>query len=113
MSDVNKPTGSQVRGQIQAGDTGDIRSGFDPAAAPMETDAEAGGAPISADQARVALNDHANVKPDKQGGFDVAMRAPGSAKTTSQTGRILPPSVMIAALILVALGLAILSWWHG
>jgi hypothetical protein len=41
MTDRKHPTGAQVRGQIQSGDTGDIRSGFDPAAAPMETDAEA------------------------------------------------------------------------
>lgn len=35
--------GAQVRGDIQKGMTGDKVPGFDPAAAPMETDAEAAG----------------------------------------------------------------------
>lgn len=41
-------SGSEVRGAIQQGQTGDKISGFDPAASPMETDAEAGGAPSPA-----------------------------------------------------------------
>lgn len=51
------PTAAQVRGDIDKGLTGDKAPGFDPAAAPMETDAEAGGAPPSPDevaQARAA-----------------------------------------------------------
>jgi hypothetical protein len=40
-----KPTAAQLRGDINSGKTGDKTPGFDPAAAPMETDAEAGGAP--------------------------------------------------------------------
>jgi len=40
-----KPTSAQLRGDIDSGKTGDKTPGFDPAAAPMETDAEAGGAP--------------------------------------------------------------------
>jgi hypothetical protein len=39
-----KPTAAQLRGDINSGKTGDKTPGFDPAAAPMETDAEAGGA---------------------------------------------------------------------
>ncbi|QKK33313.1 hypothetical protein FE844_027510 (plasmid) [Rhizobium indicum] len=113
MSDRKDPTGAQVRGQIQSGDTGDIRPGFDPAAAPMETDAEAAGAPITTDQARTALDDRANVKPDRQSNFDVAMRQPGSAKTTSQTGRIFPTGLLIAILVAAAVGMAVLSWLHG
>jgi hypothetical protein len=35
---------AQVRGDVQAGVTGDKVAGFDPAAAPLETDSEAGGA---------------------------------------------------------------------
>jgi hypothetical protein len=113
MSDLKAPTGAQVRGQIQSGATGDVRSGFDPAMAPMETDAEAGGAPITGDQARVALNDHANVKPDVQENHDVAMRQPGSARTSSQTGRLLPFGIVVAMLAAAALAMAVLSWWHG
>lgn len=46
---TSKPSNAaQVRGDIDAGRTGDKARGVDPAAAPMETDAEAGGAPPSA-----------------------------------------------------------------
>lgn len=38
-----KSSGARARGAIQRGETGDKVPGFDPAAAPMETDAEAGG----------------------------------------------------------------------
>ncbi|GAA5658530.1 hypothetical protein Brsp06_04914 [Brucella sp. NBRC 13694] len=38
-----KSAGARIRGAIQKGETGDKVPGFDPAAAPMETDAEAGG----------------------------------------------------------------------
>jgi len=41
---------AQVRGDIERGSTGDKLPGFDPAAAPLETDAEAGGEPLSPDQ---------------------------------------------------------------
>lgn len=40
---------AQLRGDIQSGVTGDKRAGFDPAAAPLETDAEAAGTPLSDD----------------------------------------------------------------
>lgn len=39
----DKSIGARARGAIQRGETGDKVPGFDPAAAPMETDAEAGG----------------------------------------------------------------------
>lgn len=39
---------AQIRGDIQRGLTGEKRAGFDPAAAPLETDAEAGGASATA-----------------------------------------------------------------
>ncbi len=39
------PTAAQLRGDIDRGRTGDKAAGVDPAAAPMETDAEAGGTP--------------------------------------------------------------------
>ncbi|PWL16614.1 hypothetical protein DKP76_16750 [Falsochrobactrum shanghaiense] len=38
-----KSAGARIRGSVQKGETGDKVPGFDPAAAPMETDAEAGG----------------------------------------------------------------------
>jgi hypothetical protein len=51
MADKFRATGStsaQLRGDIQAGLTGDKQPGFDPAMAPLETDAEAGGVALPA-----------------------------------------------------------------
>jgi len=48
MTSESQPTRaspSQERGAIDSGETGEKVAGIDPAAAPMETDAEAGGAP--------------------------------------------------------------------
>jgi hypothetical protein len=45
MSKQKPSTAAQLRGDIDKGRTGDKAKGLDPAAAPMETDAEAGGAP--------------------------------------------------------------------
>jgi hypothetical protein len=47
-------TPAQVRGDIQHGRTGDKKRGFDPAAAPLETDDEAAGAPLTAEATREA-----------------------------------------------------------
>jgi hypothetical protein len=113
LTNPRDPTGAQVRGQVQSGKTGDVRPGFDPAAAPMETDAEAGGEPTTPEQARIALDDHRHLKPDMQRNFDVAMREPVSAKTTSQTGRLLPVKIIVPVLIAAAVGMAVLSWWHA
>jgi len=44
-----------VRGDIDKGRTGDKAAGVDPAAAPMETDAEAGGTPPSIAEIEEAL----------------------------------------------------------
>ncbi|WP_409996100.1 hypothetical protein [Rhizobium leguminosarum] len=49
-------TAAEVRGRIQSGDSGDIRSGFDPAAAPLETDAEAAGQSMSHEEVETALH---------------------------------------------------------
>ncbi|NHT78570.1 hypothetical protein G8E10_22965 [Rhizobiaceae bacterium CRRU44] len=78
------PTAAQVRGDIQAGKTGDIRQGFDPAAAPLETDGEAAGTPLSSEQARLAIKTQRSLVGDDQTDFDTAMRAPGSMKTVPQ-----------------------------
>lgn len=46
-NDTGSRTGElDARASTQRGETGDKIPGFDPAAAPMETDAEAGGAPF-------------------------------------------------------------------
>lgn len=69
--------GAQVRGDIQAGDTGDKRPGFDPALAPLETDSEAGGVGLegaSAELARTSQRSDVNRGPDPS--FSSAMRPP-------------------------------------
>ncbi len=52
---------SQERGRIDSGETGEKVSGIDPAAAPMETDAEAGGSatrPVADEQPRPPPKDY-------------------------------------------------------
>lgn len=102
-------TGAQVRGSIQSGDSGDIRPGFDPGAAPMETDAEAGGHPVTPQEAAIALEDRAGLRPDRQRNFDVAMRDPETGGTTSQTGRLSPLIIIVVILVLIAVSLAIVA----
>lgn len=50
-----KPNAAQLRGQIDQGEAGDKSPGVDPAAAPLETDAEAGGAPPTTEEIKRAL----------------------------------------------------------
>ncbi|WP_261334862.1 hypothetical protein [Rhizobium leguminosarum] len=70
-------TAAEVRGRIQSGDSGDIRSGFDPAAAPLETDAEAAGQPMSHEEIETALHTQSRGAADRQRKYDVAIVNPG------------------------------------
>ncbi|MBY3136660.1 hypothetical protein [Rhizobium laguerreae] len=106
-------TAAEVRGRIQSGDSGDIRSGFDPAAAPLETDAEAAGQPMSHEEIETALHTQSRGAADRQRNYDVAMREPGSAGTIPQTTRSHPLRIVIATLALVALAVAIASWIYS
>jgi hypothetical protein len=85
-TDEKNPTPSQVRGEIQAGKSGDIREGFDPAAAPMETDGEAAGTPMTSEQARIAIETQRSPLKEGQHNYDTAMRAPASMETKPQGG---------------------------
>lgn len=49
------PNAAELRGHIDRGRTGDKTPGVDPAAAPMETDAEAGGSPPTPPEVEQAL----------------------------------------------------------
>jgi hypothetical protein len=61
-----RPTASQLRGDINSGDTGDKTPGLDPAAAPMETDAEAGGAPPTPEEvAQARANERRGIEGDR------------------------------------------------
>jgi hypothetical protein len=68
-------TAANVRGDIQQGLSGDKQPGVDPAAAPMETDAEAGGTARDAEQVQIARQTQRNPDPsDWQGTDATAMR---------------------------------------
>ncbi len=49
------PNPSELKGAINSGKTGDKVAGFDPAAAPLGTDAETGGSPPSRQETAQAL----------------------------------------------------------
>ncbi len=75
-SGVSRPSNpAQIRGDIQAGLTGDKRPGFDPALVPLETDAEAAGTPMTAEQIETARRTQREGKhPDVSGDEGSAMR---------------------------------------
>lgn len=108
-TEEKNPTPAQVRGAIQAGETGDIREGFDPAAAPMETDGEAAGTPMTTEDARIALDTQRGPVREAQQNYDTAMRAPSSLDTKPQ-GSLYPGFTvrlvglcMLAAAVLITL----------
>lgn len=78
MADITQRRGAnpaQVRGDIQAGLTGDKRPGFDPAMAPLETDAEAGGVSLSQAEIDLARHEQRQGRPvDVSGDSGTAMR---------------------------------------
>ncbi|MDX3977464.1 hypothetical protein [Shinella sp.] len=66
---------AQIRGDIQAGLTGDKRPGFDPALAPLETDAEAAGTPLDPEMVETARRTQREGKrPDVSADEGSAMR---------------------------------------
>lgn len=114
MAETNKqdklPTPSQVRGDIQAGQTADIRRGFDPAMAPFETDAEAAGSPMTPEQADIARKTQAKPQRDKEDNYDTAMRETTTMRTESQTGKVNYLFVLVPLLAAIAIVLAVLTW---
>lgn len=97
------PNAAQLRGDIDAGATGDKTRGLDPAAAPMEADAEAGGAPPSADEvAQARALEARGVRPDNA-------TAPELTPAASKPPAWRAPLLAFAALALVA-ALAWLAW---
>ncbi|MBZ9761183.1 hypothetical protein LB553_09875 [Mesorhizobium sp. CA8] len=95
MTPPTKRTAAEERGEIQAGMNQDKTPGFDPAAAPLETDAEASG---NANPARpAALHEP---KLTNQASFANAMRRPENAPGL-QPART-APVLVIAALVILA-----------
>ncbi|MCA1439514.1 hypothetical protein I6F07_04615 [Ensifer sp. IC4062] len=67
---------AQVRGDIQHGRTGDKKRGFDPSAAPLETDDEAAGMPLTSEAAGTAR---------------IGQRPDGHADTSAEYGDAMRP----------------------
>ncbi|MEI9406392.1 hypothetical protein [Mesorhizobium argentiipisi] len=96
MTAPTKRTPAEDRGAIQAGMNQDKTPGFDPAAAPQETDSEAGG---HANPARPATQ--REPKFTNQASFANAMRRPENAAGL-QPARTAPVLVIAALVILAA-----------
>ena len=104
---------AQIRGDIQSGRTGDKIRGFDPAAAPLETDDEAAGTAMKAESTKVARFGQSQSKlRDHSTEFADAMRAPAEPANDRLPGR--PMSVVFVAggaIIIVGLIVAALLEW--
>ncbi|TPM29990.1 hypothetical protein [Mesorhizobium sp. B2-3-4] len=86
---------AENRGDIQSGTTSDKTPGFDPAAAPQETDAEAADAGTVPVPAATGTPAFAN-----QASFADAMRPPHDERTPSPASS--GPVLVIAALVVIA-----------
>jgi hypothetical protein len=95
-------TPSQDRGRIQTGATGDKTPGFDPAAAPLETDAEAGDAPSVARATPPREPGAAN----KASGFTNEASFANAMQPMEGEAKLQPrrnwPVLIIAAIVIVA-----------
>ncbi|RVQ05415.1 hypothetical protein [Sinorhizobium meliloti] len=101
---MSKPASNsaQVRGDIQHGRTGDKRRGFDPAAAPLETDDEAGGMPPGSEAVRNARAGQAAGRPaDTSTEYNDAMRPLAAAGTAAPNRQRLGLSLAIIAMAVV------------
>ncbi|SJM32607.1 conserved hypothetical protein [Mesorhizobium delmotii] len=96
MAGQRDQTPAKARGDIQAGATQDKTPGFDPAAAPEETDAEAADVPNPAAGARPRRQPEFT----NEASFGNAMR-PVESKPRLQPGKNWPVLV-IAAVVLIA-----------
>lgn len=109
MSDQPKAASNpaQVRGDIQSGRTGDKRRGFDPAAAPLETDAEAAGTPPGPEAVEEARAGQVAGRPiDTSTEYSDAMRPPlpdAGARTDASRTRFLVLALVFVCLV-VAVG---------
>ncbi len=100
-----------IRGDIQAGATGDKRPGFDPAAAPLETDGEAGGNGMTAEEVNLARRATQAPAPDRSAlGYGNAMR-PTELQGDGAEGPRLPRYLLpgLAVMVIVVL----LFWLLG
>jgi hypothetical protein len=93
-----EPNPAQVRGDIQAGLTGEKQPGFDAAMAPLETDAEAGGFPLSPAQVTTAVEGQRAGKHQEISGDDGSAMRPVFSGNQRRYGKFL---WLVALLILL------------
>ncbi|WP_162244193.1 MULTISPECIES: hypothetical protein [unclassified Rhizobium] len=92
-----------MRGDIQAGLTGEKQPGFDPAMAPLETDAEAGGFPLSPDETTTALEGQRAGKRQEISGEDGSAMRPIFSGNQRRYGKGL--WLFLALLLLLGVGI--------
>jgi len=99
---------AQIRGDISQGQGGK-RPGIDPAAAPLETDAEAGGSGLSSEEVAIARSSQRDATPraSRQAAeglsYGSAMHEPTSSKRPAATRRRL-----VAVLVVLAVAVLII-----
>ncbi|WP_336056432.1 hypothetical protein [Nitratireductor sp. CH_MIT9313-5] len=112
MNENRVPNGTnpaQVKGDINGGRTGDKRPGFDPAMAPVSTDAEAGGAPMSEAQVREArISELSSEHHDKDISYGDAMRPVEAGSERGQYGFVVLMGIVAVAVMIIAV-VALLS----
>lgn len=97
-----KDNPANIRGDIQAGLTGDKKPGFDPAAAPLETDSEAGGTALQPEHVRMARDGRSGrAASDWQGSNAEAMtqfepKTDGSRMGFPRIGLLIATGVVVA-----------------
>lgn len=98
------PNSAQLKDAIDRGKTGDKAAGFDPAAAPLGTDDEAGGASPSRQEIEQALRHETGGKATRAPNSASPSLAPSGAKATN----VLPWLLLVAgAAIAIFAGLLI------
>lgn len=101
---------AEVRGDIQRGRTGDKRPGFDPAAAPLETDSEAGASALSPEQIAMSRESGAALQTgsaDTDSYNEAMRREERPVQTDSRSGRLIIYLVVavVAAMAVAAVAL--------
>ncbi|MCY1664637.1 hypothetical protein [Rhizobium sp. SL86] len=110
--DKKPSTASQVRGDIQRGLTGDKRPGIDPAAAPMEADAEAGGTSPTQEEIDMARTTQAAPSAGhsqlKSRNFDTAMQpTAGTLEKKPSLPALVPGIVVVVIAAALLLGVVL------
>ncbi len=102
---------AQLRGDIQRGVTGDKRAGFDPAAAPLETDAEAAGTPLGPEHTELGELPPVTPPGHAADSYENAMLRP--ADGSPRTGVTPLVLFMVAFMAVILLGAVLAAIFQG